>query len=57
MLWDTHMHTAFSGDSNASPKAMADQAQKLGLDGICVTDHLDYDYPKELSLIHILSIA
>ena len=50
MLWDTHMHTDFSGDSNASPKAMADQAQKLGLDGICVTDHLDYDYPKEPEL-------
>ena len=44
MLWDTHMHTHFSGDSNADPAAMARSAIEKNLAGICITDHLDYDY-------------
>ena len=28
MLWDTHMHTHFSGDSNADPAAMARSPEK-----------------------------
>lgn len=44
MLWDTHMHTCFSGDSDAAPEDMIKRAISLGLDGICITDHLDYDY-------------
>ena len=47
MLWDTHMHTHFSADSDASPESMADAAIARGLDGICMTDHLDYDYPDD----------
>lgn len=50
MLWDTHMHTSFSGDSDADPESMIRQAVRLGLPGICLTDHLDYDYPKEPEL-------
>lgn len=50
MLWDTHMHTDFSGDSEASPQSMVHQALKLHLPGICITDHLDYDYPNEPEL-------
>ncbi len=50
MLWDTHMHTAFSGDSTAPPKEMIDRAAALGLGGLCFTDHLDLDYPKEPAL-------
>lgn len=50
MLWDTHMHTHFSGDSQAAPSEMADTAIQLGLGGICITDHLDYDYPEEPDL-------
>lgn len=45
MLWDTHMHTHFSTDSQAAPAAMAEAALRLGLEGICITDHMDYDYP------------
>lgn len=45
MLWDTHMHTRFSTDSKAEPSAMAEEAIRRGLAGICITDHLDYDYP------------
>lgn len=47
MLWDTHMHTHFSGDSDALPEDMVHAAMNLGLGGICITDHLDYDYPQE----------
>ena len=47
MLWDTHMHTAFSTDSEASPESMIKASIELGLGGICITDHMDYDYPKE----------
>lgn len=50
MLWDTHMHTHFSGDSQASPESMIQAAKKIGLAGICFTDHLDLDYPGEPEL-------
>lgn len=50
MLWDTHMHSGFSGDSTAEPESMALAAQSRRLDGICFTDHLDLDYPKEKDL-------
>lgn len=50
MLWDAHMHTAFSGDSTALPEAMIAQAIQKSLPGICITDHLDYDYPDDPEL-------
>ncbi len=50
MLWDTHMHTHFSGDSDAQPESMIEQSVRLGLPGICITDHLDYDYPDDPEL-------
>ena len=49
MLWDTHMHCHFSGDSDADPKDMISAAIQKGLDGICFTDHQDFDY-KEMAL-------
>lgn len=50
MLWDTHMHTAFSGDSDAAPESMIDAALACGLPGICITDHEDLDYAPEPGL-------
>lgn len=47
MLWDTHMHTLFSGDCQAALPDMILAAEKQGLDGICFTDHLDIDFPGE----------
>ncbi len=47
MLWDTHMHCRYSGDSGAEPDDMAMAAMAAGLDGICFTDHLDYDFPSD----------
>ena len=45
MIADSHMHTSFSSDSDAAPEAMAEQAGKLGMKSICITDHYDMDYP------------
>lgn len=53
MLWDSHMHTHFSGDSEADSSAMARAAVAKNLSGICITDHLDYDYPDDPDLFII----
>ncbi len=45
MLWDTHMHSFFSGDSQAPMEDMIRAAIAKKLRGICFTDHLDLDYP------------
>ncbi len=45
MLWDTHMHSQFSGDCRSTPQSMVKAAISKGLCGICFTDHMDYDYP------------
>lgn len=50
MLWDTHMHTRFSGDSKAAPESMAQAAKEAGLSGICFTEHLDFDYQNDPDL-------
>jgi histidinol-phosphatase (PHP family) len=50
MLWDTHLHSQYSGDSNASQESMIQSAIKMELDGICFTDHLDIDYPNDPEL-------
>lgn len=41
MLWDTHMHTHFSVDSEADSLEMIHAAMAAGIGGICFTDHLD----------------
>lgn len=45
-MWDTHLHSSFSADSDTPPEAQIARAIELGLDGICFTDHCDYDYPE-----------
>ena len=52
-LYDLHMHCHFSGDSEASPYAMAQKACDLGLSGICFTDHLDIDYQRTPGLFDL----
>jgi histidinol-phosphatase (PHP family) len=42
---DYHVHTNFSSDGKASMEQMTEQAVTLGLQKICFTDHMDYDYP------------
>lgn len=53
MIWDTHMHSHFSGDSEASPESMIQAAISKGLSGICFTDHLDIDYPYDSNLFSL----
>lgn len=53
MLWDTHMHCYFSGDSESSPRSMIESAITKGLSGICFTDHQDVDYRKEPGLFDL----
>ncbi len=43
--FDTHIHTEFSTDSSTPPATQLLRAAKLGLAGICITDHMDYDFP------------
>lgn len=47
ITYDTHVHTSYSTDSSTPPRRQLDQAVKCGLHGICLTDHMDYGFPKE----------
>lgn len=49
-LWDTHMHSQFSGDSSSPLDSMINASIERGLAGICFTDHLDIDYPDDPDL-------
>lgn len=52
ITYDVHMHTAFSSDSEEAPENQIEKAIELGLKGLCITDHMDIDYPDidELSI-------
>lgn len=45
MLFDTHIHTRYSADSNLAVEAAVSQAAKLGL-GIIITEHTDLAFPE-----------
>ena len=44
--YDCHVHTSFSSDSKAAPEDQIEQAIANGLKGICITDHMDYEFPE-----------
>lgn len=44
-MYDCHIHSSFSGDSNMDAEMALATALKIGLKGIAFTDHLDIDYP------------
>lgn len=46
MLADCHLHTEFSTDSETPMRVQAERALELGIPAICVTDHMDMDYPQ-----------
>lgn len=50
MLFDTHMHTRFSTDSQMILAEAAVKAQELGI-GIVITEHMDLDYPQPLAFL------
>ena len=45
MLADFHLHSAFSGDSDACTEEMVRSGISKGLSELCFTEHLDADYP------------
>ena len=45
ILWDCHMHSSFSADSDTSMEDMIREAICRGLTGFCFTEQLDPDYP------------
>ncbi len=47
---DYHIHTSFSSDSKAPMEDVIKQAITMGLTRICITDHMDYDYPARYNL-------
>lgn len=42
---DYHLHSSFSGDSDAPMEEMILQGIRLGLTQMCFTEHQDFDYP------------
>ena len=48
MIWDSHIHTCFSGDCDTEIPDIIKQAQKQNLPGITITDHLDLVYPEHM---------
>lgn len=42
---DYHTHTNFSSDSDTEMEQMIQQAIRLGLKELAITDHIDFDYP------------
>ena len=47
ILYDTHVHTAYSTDSDTPVRTQLDSAAAHGLAGICLTDHMDYGFPPD----------
>lgn len=40
---DMHIHTLLGGDSAIRPEEVVAQARRVGLDGVCITEHHSYD--------------
>lgn len=45
IICDFHNHTDFSADCDASSESMLEKAIELGLSTLCITDHMDLDFP------------
>ena len=45
MISDCHLHTSFSDDSTTPVESQVEKAISLGMEHICITDHVDMDYP------------
>ncbi len=47
MIGDIHVHSSFSGDSDADMEEEIQKAVAAGLPYLCFTDHIDWDFPAE----------
>lgn len=45
--YDMHVHTEFSSDSEEKVENQINEAMKKGLKGICITDHIDLEFPEK----------
>lgn len=45
MIADCHLHTEFSTDSSTPVELQIRQAISLGMKAVCITDHMDMDFP------------
>lgn len=43
-ICDSHIHSCFSSDSDASLESIIERAIELGLNKVCITDHHDIDF-------------
>ena len=46
VYYDSHVHTAFSTDSDTQMEQMVLQGIQNGLHGLTFTDHMDYHFPQ-----------
>lgn len=46
-MFDYHVHSNFSADSETPMEKTIEKAIEMGLEEICFTEHIDYDYPDE----------
>lgn len=46
---DTHTHSSYSTDGGTTVRALLERARDIGLRGICLTDHMDYEFPAGLT--------
>lgn len=44
-MFDYHIHSDFSADCETTMEKTIEEAKKQGLQEICFTDHIDYEYP------------
>lgn len=52
MIFDSHMHTKYSADSEMLPVDAISKAQKLGF-GVVFTEHFDFDLPGDIDFTFI----
>lgn len=52
ILYDTHMHSSFSEDSDTPMADMVKSARGRGLEGVIFTEHVDLDYPEKYGNFH-----
>ena len=43
MKIDLHCHTKYSHDNHLEPEELIEQALRMGLDGICITEHFSFE--------------
>ncbi|MGN0383105.1 MAG: histidinol-phosphatase HisJ family protein [Eubacterium sp.] len=56
MYSDYHVHSLFSGDSNALLTDIIENAISKGMSRICITDHMDLDFPGDDPLLFTFNI-